>query len=454
MSGALWSAEESRKVRERVVIEGRLVLQTPLHLGSGDDEGITMPLLRDARTGRPLLPGASLAGALRAYLQDPQAFGGEKGDAVGIQSDVVVDDSVADDDNPIAIRDGVRIEPRTRTAANEALYRTEVWQAGTTFPLRIELIIREGQDAQRAKGELAVALTALQRGAITLGKRKTRGYGRVKVSEWVVRHYDFSQLEHLLAWLGAGSPKEQKTDNLFGTLGGKPADFAKPAFELVARFKLKTSLLIRTSDDATEMAHLTTGDNKPVLPGTSVAGALRARCQRILNTLRPNDQGSNEVFMNTLFGGEDMRPERGLRASKVIVAEHPIEGGTMNWVQNRVSIDRFTGGALETALFDQRPLFGSDQDGVCVELRIIRDPKDSEIGLILLALKDLWTGDLALGGEQSVGRGVLQGHSATLSYGEQKWTLQANNGKLSVNGDQAVLEGYVRALVDELEAKR
>jgi len=38
-----------------------------------------------------------------------------------------------------------------------------------------------------------------------------------------------------------------------------------------------------------------------------------------------------------------------------------------------------------------------------------------EAGLLLLILKDLWTGDLAVGGEKSIGRGVFQGHKAKIT---------------------------------------
>ena len=44
----------------------------------------------------------------------------------------------------------------------------------------------------------------------------------------------------------------------------------------------------------------------------------------------------------------------------------------------------------------------------------IKDFKDWEAGLMLLVLKDLWNGDLAIGGEKNAGRGVLQGLSATI----------------------------------------
>ena len=61
-----------RGIVERLQIDGKLVLDTPAHLGSGEAVGLTdMSLLRDPCDGRtPLLTGASLAGALRNYLHE------------------------------------------------------------------------------------------------------------------------------------------------------------------------------------------------------------------------------------------------------------------------------------------------------------------------------------------------------------------------------------------------
>ena len=48
MTLQLWSGIESRQIIRRVVVEGRLVLQSPAHFGNGDtDDLIDMPLLRD-----------------------------------------------------------------------------------------------------------------------------------------------------------------------------------------------------------------------------------------------------------------------------------------------------------------------------------------------------------------------------------------------------------------------
>ena len=97
----MWHPDRSRQIRRRIVVEGKLVLQTPAALGNGDaHEQVDMPLLRDALDGRPLLTGTSLAGGLRAYLAEFDGaaavllFGGMSGDDLGEQSPLLVDDAL------------------------------------------------------------------------------------------------------------------------------------------------------------------------------------------------------------------------------------------------------------------------------------------------------------------------------------------------------------------------
>lgn len=65
---ANWDKDSSRKIKERFVITGTLVLDTPVSLSNGESTGTEIIILKDALEGRPLLTGASLAGALRHYL--------------------------------------------------------------------------------------------------------------------------------------------------------------------------------------------------------------------------------------------------------------------------------------------------------------------------------------------------------------------------------------------------
>ena len=65
-----FDAMPGRALAARWVLIATLELETAAHFGGRGDSALDMPILRCARTGRPLLPGSSLGGALRAYLLD------------------------------------------------------------------------------------------------------------------------------------------------------------------------------------------------------------------------------------------------------------------------------------------------------------------------------------------------------------------------------------------------
>ena len=489
-SNAFWTGERSRGIKARIVVEGELVLLTPAHFGNGDGSDATdMPLLTDSLDPtRPLLTGASLAGALRAYLRrfsgnntslDTALFGGAHGDDEGEQSPLIVDDALGQAAG-VELRDGVKLDPTTRTAAEGALFNIETWAAGTVFPLRLELILLDREDQREIPMQaLAAALTGLSNGSITLGARKRRGYGQARVEQWRIRRFNLAEsVDDLLDWLQKGNDKLDGTAITVATQDGnrkpltddelmtvllrafgssaQPISNQENVFTLSAEFALESSLLIRGStgrdDLGPDMVHLHSRRNgkqepMPILSGTSLAGALRARATRILNTLNPN---KTQQIIAEMFGPE-MKGKVTPRASRVIVEECEIVNAVTDLVQNRIRIDRFTGGVVEGGLFSEQPAFGKPDTRLTIRLRLL-DPKDHEIGLLLLLLKDLWTGDLPLGGEISVGRGRLRGRSATLSWKRaeqtEEWRIERasddpNDSHLKISGDQARLEAFV-----------
>ena len=493
MGNGLWLAKTSRQIDRRIVIEGDLVLQTPAQFGNGDSDALTdMPLLVDAHDGvSPLLTGTTLAGALRAYLhrreqgyrqadkpgQDTLTellFGGFKGDDEGEQSALIVDDALGTG-YQIEMRDGVRLDPQTRTADDGGLFDMHVWSAGTTFPLRLELLLTpsrgKGEDYQsRLCQALLTALQGLLDGGITLGGRKNRGFGQVAVSGWRVRSYDLRQPTQLMAWLREGNDRLSDTyaaDRLEESAVFKGVALAadnRTFFRMETTFQLDGSLLIRANgqpgSNSPDMVHLSNHAGEPVLPGTSVAGGLRQRARRILNLA--NEEKAT-IWLDDLFGSEtvDKQPggdngEPNVKASRLLVEETLITKPQFDLVQNRVAIDRFTGGALESALFNEQPVFGQEDTRLTINLTI-RQPHERDIGLLLLLLKDLWTGDLPLGGEISVGRGRLAGLRADLVWldrgQKQTWTIerQDDNGRLKLPENAGDLQKFVDALHEKGE---
>jgi len=481
---------KSRQICERWVIEGDLVLQTPTHLGNGDSDGILdMPLLLDEATGKALLPGTSLTGALRNYLYEYRQgygrrrsdgliealFGGDKGDDKGNQSALIIDDALGEKP-AIELRDGVRIDPVTRTAkidfrngkARGYKYDLQLLAAGARFPLRIELLVSPGAREMEVRQALALALDGLAKGEIGIGLRKRRGFGECKVVGWRVQHYDLKQPADLIAWLAAEQAGWDNVSAWPTQVGTDIADLLKVPLEgmedkrshcsIHAEFVLASSLLIRAGfgeqDRGPDTVHLHSaqpgGQRKPVLSGTSLAGALRHRAERILRTL--GDGKSSSAMLDDMFGPAEITGDkRKVKASRLIVKETVIKN-PVDLVQNRIRIDRFTGSVHETGLFNEQPVFGKDDTLVAVDLTL-RNPKDAEIGLLLLLLKDLWTGDLPLGGEANIGRGRLKGVRAqieTPKYKVHPLIVEANqeDNRLVIS-DRNALEGYIKALCAE-----
>jgi len=258
--------------------------------------------------------------------------------------------------------------------------------------------------------------------------RKQRGYGQCKLSEFKVSRYHMDNPVDVLNWL------DDKPNP--GALPATNLAQASVALKIDATFALeKSSLLIRSDSgdaDAPDMVHLQSwrgGESKPILSGTSLAGALRGRALRIAKTLM-GEPGSD--FVDDMFGKRISNSDDNPTGSLVSVDETVISSkeSIADRVQNRVKIDRFTGGAYPGALFSQQPVFGKDagktEIKICLELR--KTPRnepvfDAQIGLLLMVLKDLWTGDLPLGGEQSVGRGRLTGKFAEITLGTEYWSL-------------------------------
>jgi CRISPR/Cas system CSM-associated protein Csm3 (group 7 of RAMP superfamily) len=466
-----------RRIVKRVIVYGKLVLETPTCLGSGDAESPTdMPVLRDSMSDRALLTGASLAGALRNYLWEYKngynqpldksvkgladlLFGGMRSDDDGNQSPLIVEDALSSTVPTVELRDGVKIKSDTGTADDRAKYDLEFIAAGTEFKLGFELLIEQGHDEAQLCQALALALRGLENGEISMGTKKRRGFGRCKVTEWQVWSFDLQQDQERTAWLmfdhaarDIATPQSSIVQALGLTL--EQTD-CRDRFCLHATFTLDSPLLIRSGQDtiglAPDVVHLKsrrsgTDTPQPILSGTSLTGVMRHRAERILNTL-----GKSTAMLNQVFGfvDEDQRAEAA-RASRLVVHESVVTGKTHDLVQNRVAIDRFTGGAYHGALFSEQPVFGTDETTVNLELEL-RNPKDEEIGLLLLLLKDLWTGDLSVGGGRSIGRGLLQGQRATITQYQreksspQTWTITQGN-TLEVS-DADSLEQFVQALV-------
>jgi CRISPR/Cas system CSM-associated protein Csm3 (group 7 of RAMP superfamily) len=503
-----------REIQRRIIVRGCLALESPTCLGSGDSDSPTdMPLLRDSISQSALLTGASIAGSLRSYLREYEKghaeqeadgdlatvlFGTMRQDSAGEQSEtpppqttldqvgtirqdnegdqspLITFDSVSSSVPSIELRDGVKISSKTGTAEVKvdqesgairggAKYDFELLAPKTIFPLQFELLIDKNHNENRLRKALTIALQGLENGEISLGMKKRRGFGRCKVAEWQVWDFDLTDLQQCREWLefdhwtpGCLETAHQQGQHIADLLGVtlNPSEDQRKRFTLEATFSLDGSLLIRSGQantgKAPDVVHLKS-NGKPVVSGTSLAGVLRHRAERIVKTLQSTPSTDEPFLVKALFGDVDEK-HKTAQASRLIVHEAEIKK-SHDMVQNRIAIDRFTGGAYHGALFDEQPVWGGDNTELTIELEL-RSPKEYEIGLLLLLLKDLWTGDLPVGGESSIGRGRLKGKEAIVTHyqpGQQNksWKIIQGDQHLEINNPDE-LESFVQALVDEV----
>ncbi len=484
-------ADIHRSIRERWIIEGTLLLETPAHFGNGDADALTdMPLLFDEVSNVPLLPGTSIAGALRNYLREFQnnyggefpnkdndegvkrerellatkLFGSYRGDEDGDQSPLIVHDALGKSAG-FELRDGVKIDAETRTAEDQKKFDIQLLAAGTTFDLRFELLIYKDTNADELKQALATALMGLTNREITLGARKSRGFGQCTVEKWNVHVYDLMEPAGLKAWLAS----ETAWANEYPLTDEPQIDLESLVLQtdnrskahLTADFNIDGTLLIRSgfgdSDSGPDTVHIHSNRKNnekpvPVIPGTSWAGVLRHRALKIARTVSGDEKAVDtkgkvrqkivngeevpllkaDVFTDGIFGPSEIKKgNNDTKASRISIKESEIVDST-SLVVTRVKIDRFTGSAYEGALFSEQPAIGKPETRLTLDLNL-RNPTDPELGLLLLLLKDLWTGDLPIGGESGIGRGRLQGKYAKLTFNKHTWEFIETEEEYGVN---------------------
>ncbi len=453
----------ARNVKERIYVQADLVFESAVRFGdpgSGlihEDE-----ILRDSETGRPMIAGSSIAGAMRAYLRDVELgywqsvnpavpcraqklFGyvsEEDENPASVMSWLIVDNALCKENTAIRTRDGVAIDSKTRAGVEKQKFNHDMLPVGTCFKVAFEAQIPDGKEGEVALESFALALLGFQNGEIPLGFRKQRGSGACRMQNWRVKKLDMYTFQDAAVWIQGdeGDWKEAVegqgiTDLL---LGGNQTSLqdARRSLHLQIYLDIHDSFLIRSSGtkpNDPDAVSLADDQDRPILSGWSLAGALRHRAKKILNTL--NISGTEDMVDNMFGPHQEGDIKKVPRGSRLLTKETYIKN-PIDIVQPRIQIDRFTGSAMRQHLFREQPLTGGE---VLVDLTL-KNPQDAEVGLLLLLLKDLWLGDLPLGGEASVGRGRLRGKLASLDYDGHHWKICSEDGKLNIQGAEKMQE--------------
>lgn len=405
-------------------------------LRTGNTENDTESILR-TEDGRPFIQGTSLCGALREWV------GRNKGAAMadrlfGSQSQagcLILTDGLFGADTLQEERPHVRIDARTGAMWKKCKYDTVHLAKGSRFAFTVTLLTQAEPKDEAAV--LEAALAAMNAGQIVLGAKKSTGYGRVSLAVKKAC-LDMGKPEARAAWLSGNItgeayplPTAIPTDKTVITVKGRiPALLVKSAYSEERKQEGRTS--------RTVAVNLKEGrDRSPVLPGSSIKGAVRKQAEEIAARL-----GVRDTLITAIFGNI-ADPKAEPKAARAVFSDAKLEN-TKSKETHRIRIDRFTGGVMPKALINEEPL-GTD---VTFTVTLPKADK-AACGLLLYALRDLAAGLYSLGSGASIGRGrltkaVITAGSMKLEFDEKGACTFTDPDKLADSWVQA-MEGYKHA---------
>ena len=404
---------QSRQIAH-IIIEA----DTPLKVGSNNSDFLQDSPIQKDFNGLPMILGTSIAGVLRKDFDETKVndvFGKENGSKVIISNALLLDDTqrVNEELLPkktrflklfdiLPIREHVGITDKG-VANNGAKFDEEVLYKGTRFKFSMEML-----DDEESFEEI---LELLQSNTFRLGGGSTKGFGKVKVVSISTDTFDIesyenysSSLNHRLSQSFDLKEIESKNYTKY-ILNLTPDDF----FMFGSGFGDGDADSTQVYEDVIDYDERSLKKKKILIPASSIKGAIAHRTLFHYNSLKENTiEANNGVkLLETIFGeAKNTKEDKGFRG-KVIFSDVYLEDKKQTKVFDHVSIDRFTGGAIDGVLFQEKTI--AQDDTFDIEILLHKDVKDKELKAFEKALKDITTGMLSLGAMTSKGHGVFSG---------------------------------------------
>ncbi len=437
----------------RIIIEAR----SPLNIGSGN-KGIKSDslVLRDVN-GLPFIPGTTIAGLLRHTLgKDEEKLMGSQdlGSPLIISEAKMLDcngkvlDGILSQDKlnteflqnfrQLPIRQHAKIGHRGATVKG-GKFDEEIVYKGTRFCFEMEMLSADGDDADFKR-----LLNEINSETFRIGSGSRSGFGEIGVVGNQCRYklIDLKNKEQREWYLEKSSSlsEEWKDAEVMELRNSCPEEWTEYEMELspvdfllfgsgYGNDKADMTFVRETYIDWTG-GHAQAKDRERVvlIPASSVKGALSHRLafhynkltRKFADTLADEESiadfvGKNNVAVKAVFGSEGEKGLNGKLQNKqrgrVLMSDIFKEVSLPSKVLNHVSIDRFTGGAIDGALFNEETLYAN---GHTFKMKLlVNDAAFTVDDFIKTAfedtLKDLCSGMLPLGGGVNRGNGCFEG---------------------------------------------
>ena len=283
-------------------------------------------------------------------------------------------------------------------------------------------------------------LAQIHSGQLQFGGQKSNGCGSMEILS--LKHYAFDMCTAKGREDWAAEGREEKfsyTDRLrYLEEILRDSSYSARAYTISLSAKTEGSILVKSialtdyelrqfekkEEKEPDYVNMRNARKQYIIPGSSLKGALRAQFERIAGYMEEHTPGfdSRQVIADA-FGREGKRKDTGaagnIRVFDTVVRQ--LEGCGMETISNRIRIDRFTGGVMNTGLFKEQPVHGQ----LLIEAAIMKggkkddaDRADRSCGLLVLTLRDLALGMFNLGSGYSVGRGFLFADRLTVRRGD------------------------------------
>lgn len=435
----------------------RITLETgtPLVIGSGNKDIKTDSVVAKDINELPYIPATTLAGLIRHSLPEElqEYWMGFQTKKDGEGSRIILSEGkiLSANGNPIdglnldedavtrlchelPIRQHVRINQQG-TAVKNGKFDEEIVPKGVRFCFEIELMAEEGNS-----GIMDTVLAIIQSDGFRIGSGSRSGFGKIEVVGILRRDLDLCVPNELALYLGKSlslakawegyrpyTPSATKESNcILYTLELRPVDFM--FFGSGFGDDRSDMTFVREPVVTWDRGEATVEELERVIliPASSVKGALAHRTAYHYNRLEgvfadkktaeelEQGTGKENKAVKTLFGSEGDRKGKNKQRGNILFSDiiekqkAPLE----KKVLNHVKIDRFTGGAVDGALFSEEVLYAPGKI-FNLELMLRKTAVDEKDGKIVkafeAALTDLCRGYLPLGGGVNRGNGTFKG---------------------------------------------
>jgi CRISPR/Cas system CSM-associated protein Csm3 (group 7 of RAMP superfamily) len=431
----------------RFLAQITLQAKTPLKVGSGDSDFLSDAPVQKDFNGLPMILGTSIAGVLRDKFRsvlkekENEIFGYEehKKDK-GQSSNLIVSNAMLCDENNkvveelgfnskfldeylnLPLRDHAAIDEKG-VAKEHSKFDEEVVFKGSRFKFELELL-----SDRLSHNEWNNIIYAILSEDFRLGGGSTKGFGSfecIKINSRVLNLDDKSDLNEYLNKTSSLNSNfkwqefKKDDDNLYKnsytkyTLKLKPDDF----------FIFGSGFGDNEADNTPVYEKVVVWENnrgsfsqeKVLIPASSIKGAIAHRVAYHYNLLNSatieNGNGKvgeeNKAVVEIFGHKKENKDNKELgKKGKILIGDCFINNQPTK-VFDHVSIDRFTGGAIDGALFQEKTV--ASDDSFVVEILLDKSVDGKELEAFENTLKDISSGMLGLGGMNAKGHGFFSG---------------------------------------------